>query len=150
MRGRSVSDLAAYAGLFVMAFAAATILPMQSEAGLAALIVAGAQPVAILIAVASFGNILGSVLNWFLGRGIERFSSRRWFPARAAQLERATNWYRRYGRWSLLLSWVPVIGDPLTVIAGVLREPLWSFIAIVALAKTARYLIVAGLALSLV
>ena len=144
-----MSDLAVYAGLFVMAFVAATILPMQSEAGLAALIVAGTQPVIILIAVASLGNITGSVLNWFLGRGIERFSNRRWFPASAAHLERSTNWYRRYGRWSLLLSWVPVIGDPLTVIAGVLREPLWSFIAIVALAKTGRYLIVAQLALSL-
>ncbi|WP_367166004.1 YqaA family protein, partial [Mesorhizobium sp.] len=64
-------------------------------------------------------------------------------------LDRATGWYRRYGRWSLLLSWMPIIGDPLTVVAGVLREPLWSFVAIVALAKISRYLAVAGAVLGL-
>jgi membrane protein YqaA with SNARE-associated domain len=85
------------------------------------------------------------VINWALGRGIEHFRERRWFPIKPAALARAERWYARYGRWSLLLSWAPVIGDPLTMIAGVLREPLWSFTAIVTIAKVARYLVIAWL-----
>jgi membrane protein YqaA with SNARE-associated domain len=140
---------AVYAGLFAAAFAAATILPAQSEAVLAGLLAMGSLSPAMLVLVASIGNILGSMVNWALGRGIERFRDKPWFPIRPTALDRATGWYRRYGRWSLLLSWVPVIGDPLTVVAGVLREPLWSFVAIVAVAKVARYLAVAGAVLNL-
>ena len=145
-----MDNLVPLAGLFAIAFAAATILPAQSEAALAALLVAGAQPAVLLVLIASLGNVLGSVVNWALGRGIERFRHRRWFPASAAALQRAEAWYRRYGRWSLLLSWVPFIGDPLTVMAGVLREPLWSFVLLVALAKTARYAVLAAVVLRLV
>lgn len=90
--------------------------------------------------MASAGNILGSTINWMLGRAIDRFGSRGWFPATGAILDRATQWYRRYGRWSLLLSWVPVIGDPLTVVAGVLRDSLSVFLLLVAIAKIGRYL----------
>jgi membrane protein YqaA with SNARE-associated domain len=140
---------AIYGGLFAIAFAAATILPAQSEAALAGLLAMGSFSPAMLVLVASVGNVLGSAVNWGLGRGIERFRDRPWFPLRPATLNRATNWYRRYGRWSLLLSWMPIIGDPLTVVAGVLREPLWSFVAIVALAKVSRYLVVAGAVLGL-
>jgi membrane protein YqaA with SNARE-associated domain len=140
---------AIYGGLFAVAFAAATILPAQSEAALAGLLATDSFSPAMLVLVASLGNVLGSVVNWGLGRGIERFRDRPWFPLRPAMLNRATSWYRRYGRWSLLLSWMPIIGDPLTVVAGVLREPLWSFVAIVALAKVSRYLVVAGAVLSL-
>jgi membrane protein YqaA with SNARE-associated domain len=95
--------------------------------------------------VASVGNIAGSTINWVLGRSIERFRDRRWFPIKPGALDRAERWYRRYGRWTLLLSWTPVIGDPLTMIAGVLREPLPSFLFIVAIAKTGRYIAVAAL-----
>ncbi len=144
-----MSELAAYGGLFAIAFVAATILPMQSEAALAALLASGSFPVAALIAVASLGNVLGSIVNWLIGRGIERFRGRSWFPVGPAKLDRVMKWYRRYGRWSLLLSWAPVMGDPLTVAAGVLREPLWSFVAIVTIAKVARYLVVAGATLGL-
>jgi membrane protein YqaA with SNARE-associated domain len=140
---------AVYGGLFAAAFTAATILPAQSEAALAGLLVTGSFSPTMLVLVASIGNILGSMVNWALGRGIERFRDRSWYPARPTALDRATGWYRRYGRWSLLLSWVPIIGDPLTVVAGVLREPLWSFVAIVAVAKVARYLAVAGAVLNL-
>ncbi len=104
-------DFAVYAGLFLVALAAATILPAQSEAALAGLLISGYSP-GLLIAVASLGNVLGSVMNWGLGRGIEHFRDRRWFPVRDAGLERAQHWYRRYGKWSLLLSWVPVVGGP--------------------------------------
>lgn len=138
-------DLGVYAGLFAAAFVAATILPMQSEALLGGLLLTHSYPASALIAVASVGNILGSVVNWLLGRGIEQFRHRRWFPASEAQLDRATGWYQRYGKWTLLLSWAPVIGDPLTVIAGVLREPLWRFMLLVSIAKTARYLVVFAL-----
>lgn len=138
-------DLGVYAGLFAAAFVAATILPMQSEALLAGLLLTHSYPAFALIAVASVGNILGSVVNWLLGRGIDQFRHRKWFPASEAQLDRATRWYQRYGRWTLLLSWAPVIGDPLTVIAGMLREPLWSFVLLVSIAKTVRYLVVFAL-----
>ncbi|SIT60127.1 Inner membrane protein YqaA [Mesorhizobium prunaredense] len=142
--------LAIYGGLFAIAFAAATILPAQSEAALAGLLAAGSYSPTMLVVVASIGNILGSAVNWVLGRGLERFRDRPWFPLRPATLNRATNWYHRYGRWSLLLSWMPIVGDPLTVVAGVLREPLWSFVVIVAVAKVSRYVVIAGAVLGLI
>lgn len=140
---------AVYGGLFALAFAAATILPAQSEAALAGLLATHSFSPAMLVVVASIGNVLGSAVNWGLGRGIERFRDKPWFPLRPATLNRAMRWYRRYGKWSLLLSWMPIIGDPLTVVAGVLREPLLSFVVIVALAKVSRYLVVAGAVLGL-
>ncbi|MFW9606299.1 MAG: YqaA family protein [Pseudomonas sp.] len=130
-----------YLGLFLAAFGAASLLPMQSEAVLVALLLKGSASAWALLGVATVGNVLGSVLNWQLGRQIERFRERRWFPASPAQLERAQRWYQRYGRWSLLLSWLPIVGDPLTLIAGMLRESLWRFLALVTLAKGSRYLI---------
>jgi membrane protein YqaA with SNARE-associated domain len=143
-----VSDLAVYVGLFAVAFVAATVLPAQSEAALVALIVADQQPVHGLIAAASLGNTLGAVVNWALGLGVARFSGRRWFPLSPERLERASGWYRRWGRFSLLASWAPLVGDALTVAAGVLREPFWSFLALVALAKTGRYVVLAAATLS--
>lgn len=139
-----MDDFAVFAGLFAVAFVAATLLPAQSEAALGGLIAMGTFSPVALVAVASAGNVLGSIVNWLIGRRIEAFRERRWFPASPKMLDRATGWYRRYGRWSLLLSWVPVIGDPLTLVAGVLREPLWSFVALVAVAKTVRYVLVAA------
>lgn len=138
-------DVASYGGLLLSALLAATILPMQSEAVLVGLILAGQHPVVWLLAVASFGNVLGSVVNWVLGRFIERFAGRSWFPASPAALARARRGYAKWGRWSLLLSWMPIIGDPITVVAGMLREPLWRFLLLVSLAKTGRYLVLAWL-----
>jgi membrane protein YqaA with SNARE-associated domain len=132
------NDILIYAGLFLTAFAAATILPLQSEAAVVALLLAG-HPPWLLLVVASFGNVLGSLANWFLGRAIERYRERPWFPVKPSSLDRATRWYARYGRWSLLLSWAPIVGDPITVVAGVLREPLKSFLLFVAIAKIGRY-----------
>lgn len=140
-------DLSVYLGLFISAFAAASLLPLQSEAVLVGLLLNGSQPVALLLTVASLGNVLGSVLNAALGRGLERFHGRRWFPVSERQLERAKSRYRRYGRWSLLLSWMPLIGDPLTLVAGVMREPWWSFLLLVTVAKAGRYLVLAALTL---
>ena len=136
-----------YLGLFLAAFGAASLLPLQSEALLVGLLLAEAHPVGALLAVATAGNVLGSLLNWWLGRSLDRFRHRRWFPVGAAQLDRAQHWYRRYGRWSLLLSWLPVVGDPLTLVAGMLRESLWVFLLLVGLAKGLRYLALAALTL---
>jgi membrane protein YqaA with SNARE-associated domain len=135
-----------YAGLFVAAFAAATLLPAQSELLLAGMVLSQKYSVGLLLLVASLGNVLGSTVNWLLGLFLARFEGRRWFPVDRSKIAKAEAWYRRYGRWSLLLSWVPVIGDPLTVVAGVLREPLPVFLALVTLAKVGRYLAVAALA----
>lgn len=134
-------DLASYTGLFTAAFGAATILPMQSEPVLVGLLLTGKFPVLVLLAVASVGNTLGSIVNWFLGRGIERFRGRRWFPVGEKALERSSRWYRKYGKWTLLLSWMPVFGDALTVVAGVLKEPLLAFTILVFVAKTGRYVV---------
>ncbi len=138
-----MTDPGALSLLFLSALAAATVLPMQSEAVLVALLIAGQQHPWLLVGVATVGNVLGSILNWWLGRTFERYRDRRWFPASGQSLDRAAAWYRRHGRWSLLLSWVPVIGDPLTVVAGVLREPLASFVLLVTVAKAGRYLVLA-------
>lgn len=89
-------------------------------------------------------NLLGSVVNWSLGRGIERFRARRWFPASPAALARAESWYHRYGKWSLSLAWVPIINGPLTVVAGVLRETFALFLPLVCTAKIGRYLVLAA------
>ncbi len=137
-------------GLFAIAFVAATILPAQSEAALVGLLVAGTHSPVLLVAVASLGNVLGAVVNWALGRGVERFRDRKWFPVSPSSLDRATGWYRKWGRWSLLLSWAPIGGDALTVAAGVLREPLWSFVVLVTIAKTARYIVLAAATLGVI
>jgi len=139
-----MTDLAAYGSLFFASLLAATLIPAQSESVLTGLILAGGQPVAALVAVASLGNILGSVLNWLIGRGVERFAGKKWFPASEAQLARAHQHYQRFGYWSLLLAWVPIIGDPLTLVAGIMREPLWRFVALVSIGKIGRYVVLAA------
>jgi membrane protein YqaA with SNARE-associated domain len=137
------------AGLFLAAFAAATLIPAQSETVLVALILSANHPVWLLLTVATFGNVLGSAVNWAMGRFLIRFADRRWFPASKAQMDKATGWYARWGHWSLLASWVPVIGDPLTLVAGVLREPFWRFMLIATLAKGGRYLVLVWITQSL-
>jgi membrane protein YqaA with SNARE-associated domain len=139
-------DFWLYASLFFSALLAATVLPMQSEAVFVGYLLAGSGQPWILLFIASVGNTLGSVINWLLGRGVERFRDRRWFPVRPSTLAKAQQWYSRWGRWSLLLSWAPIIGDPITVAAGVMRERFLRFLALVALAKTARYLVLMWLA----
>ena len=132
-----------YISLFISAFLAATILPVQSEAVLAYQIFAAPDEIVMLIALATFGNVMGAVVNWGLGIFSTRFRDRTWFPVGQDKLERAEVRYRKFGRYSLLLSWVPFIGDPITVVAGVLREPLWSFLFLVTIAKSSRYIFIA-------
>lgn len=139
-----MTALSAYGGLFLAAFLAATVFPAQSEAVLVGMMATEAYPVHVLITVASAGNILGSVLNWALGRGIARFEGQKWFPVSEASLARGRHHYARYGRWSLLLSWVPFIGDPITVAAGIMKERFLPFLILVGIAKTGRYVFLAA------
>ena len=135
-----------YLSLFISAFAAATILPAQSEALLAYQVSISPDAVVQLIAVATLGNVLGATFNWCLGRLTENLRAKKWFPVNEKQLQKAERFYGRYGRYSLLLSWLPIIGDPITIVAGILREPLLSFVLLVTIAKCARYVFVVGLA----
>lgn len=140
-----MEPLAVYLGLFGASFLAATLIPAPSEAVLFALLMTGSYPTWLLVAVASTGNVLGSCVNWLLGVGVSRFERRKWFPIKRESLKKAEAWYHRYGRWSLLLSWVPIIGDPLTVVAGVLREPLALFLVLVTIAKVGRYFVIVAI-----
>lgn len=137
----------AVGGLFLSSFLAATLLPAQSELALAGLLSHDVAAPALLVGVATLGNTLGSLVNWLLGRWAHRLGERRWFPVKGDALRKAEAWYHRYGRWSLLLSWAPIIGDPLTLAAGLLREPLLPFLLLVGLAKLGRYLAIAWLVL---
>lgn len=131
-------------GLFAAAFLSATLLPGSSEVALAAALATGRTGLADALIVATIGNTLGSCVNWALGLFVTRWRGSRFFPVKEKDYARYCTLYQKYGLWSLLASWVPIIGDPLTVMAGVFRTPLRLFIPIVAVAKLLRYLAVAG------
>ena len=153
-----MSDFAIYLGLAGAAFLAATILPAQSELGLAVLIQSQDYALIWLLVAASIGNIAGACVNYVIGRGLYQFQKpdapeKTATPKHSKPTSRfynkAASWYERYGKWSLLLSWMPFIGDPLTVIAGYMRLGFLPFMIIVAIAKITRYLVVAYLSLTL-
>ncbi len=135
---------AEYLGVFASSFLAATIVPFYSEIAVTAALAAGADPV-LLVTVATAGNTLGAVVGWWLGRLALHLRDRRWFPASAAQLDRAQRWFQRFGVWSLLLAWLPVGGDALTVVAGIMRVRLDVFVVLVGIGKGVRYVLVVGL-----
>ena len=131
-----------YLSLFAISFLAATILPFSSELSLASLIATSDYDNLLLLIVASFGNVLGSVLNWALGSYSRNLTKKKWFPFKETQIERSSKWFRKFGKWSLLFAWVPVVGDPLTLVAGILKVKFIDFIILVAIGKVSRYLIV--------
>lgn len=135
-----------YLSLFFTAFIAATLFPLSSEALLATLLYQQYSPLFLWLAAIS-GNTLGSCINWYLGKECLRWQDKKWFPVKPAQLERAQQHFQRYGLISLLFAWVPVVGDPLTFIAGVLRVSFWKFLVLVALGKAVRYAVVIYIAL---
>lgn len=137
-------DGATYAALFGASLLAATIVPFSSEVVLAGALAARPGDTVALLAVATAGNTLGSIVNYALGRWLLRFRDRRWFPVRAERLDTAAARFRRFGAWSLLFSWMPVVGDPLTVAAGIARVPLAAFMPLVLIGKAARYALVAA------
>ena len=130
-----------YLSLMFTGFLAATLIPASSEALLLVLFQQGYTPWLLWLA-ATTGNTLGSCVNWFLGREIVRFRDRRWFPVSPQQLQKAQTLFNRYGTWSLLLAWLPVVGDPLTLVAGVLRVRFVLFLVLVATGKSLRYAVV--------
>ncbi|WP_219722176.1 YqaA family protein [Oligella urethralis] len=128
--------------VFATGFIAATLLPAQSEAVLLGMLHLSQQSAMLLVLFATVGNVLGSVLNWWLGTQLERFKERSWFPVSEQRLEQAQGYYQRYGSWILLFSWLPIIGDPITFVAGVLRERFYRFLILVSLAKGGRYVLI--------
>jgi membrane protein YqaA with SNARE-associated domain len=133
-----------YIGLFAVAFLAATILPAYSEVMFAGLLASGYDPLT-LWAWATAGNTLGAAVNWAIGRYLLNFQGRRWFPFQVDNLHRAQLWFQRWGVWSLLFAWMPVFGDALTFIAGIMRVHFGIFIVLTGIGKGARYAILLGL-----
>ena len=131
-----------YLSLFGISFLAATILPFSSELTLAGLISTSNYDNLSLLIFASFGNILGSVFNWGLGFYARNLTIKKWFPFKETQIERSSKWFSKFGKWSLLFAWLPIVGDPLTFVAGLLRVRFLDFIILVAIGKVSRYLIV--------
>lgn len=139
-----MTPLSAYWTLFASAFTSATLLPGSSEAVLLGFLIAEIGDPATLVATAWIGNLLGSLVSYAMGRYASRYRDRRWFPVSPAQYDKAVGWYAKYGWWTLLFAWLPVVGDPLTVIAGAMRAPLILAIPLIAIGKLGRYLFVAG------
>ena len=131
-----------YLSLFFISFLAATILPFSSELTLAGLISTSNYDNLLLLVVASFGNVLGSVFNWSLGFYSRNLTTKKWFPFKETQIERSSKWFSKFGKWSLLFAWLPIVGDPLTFVAGLLRVRFLDFIILVAIGKVSRYLII--------
>ncbi len=132
--------MTALLALFVVALLSGSVLPLQSELFFVGMLEASRFSPWLLLGVASAGNTLGSTVNWWLGRGLAQCRHHRWFPMKHSALARAERWFARFGKWSLLLAWLPLVGDPLTVMAGLLRMKFLPFIVLVAAAKTGRYL----------
>lgn len=139
-----LDSIEAYLGLFLAAFMAATIVPAYSEVLFVGLLASGHDPFA-LWTWATAGNTLGSAVNWAIGRYLLHFRDRRWFPFEPTTLGAAQRWFQRYGIWSLLFAWAPVVGDALTFIAGVMRVRFDLFLLLTALGKGIRYAILLGL-----
>ena len=127
-----------YLTLFLTAFAAATILPAYSEILLGTLVTQGYSHLWLWF-WATLGNTLGSVVNGVIGRQVDRFKDKRWFPVTELQLHKARNRFNRFGQWSLLLGWLPLGGDAQTLVGGIMRVPWLNFIVLVAIGKGLRY-----------
>jgi len=132
--------LISYFQLLIISFLAATILPLSSELVLSTMLLTDSFDKYLLLVVASFGNIFGSSVNWYLGKKILIFKDKKWFPVNEKQIAKSEMYFKKYGIWSLLLAWVPIIGDPLTVIAGILGVNFFTFLLLVSISKTSRYI----------
>ena len=131
-----------YLSLFTISFLAATILPFSSELTLAGLIATSNYDNLFLLIVASLGNTLGSLVNWALGFYSRNLTTKKWFPFKDNQIEKSSQWFSKFGKWSLLFAWVPIIGDPLTLVAGLLRVRFLDFLILVMIGKISRYLVI--------
>ena len=131
--------------LFIISFLAATLFPLSSEITLASLLSVSEHNPYTLIGAASLGNILGSVFNWLLGFYLFKYIKKKWFPFKENQINDAAERLNKFGVWSLLFAWVPIIGDPLTFIAGILKINFLLFLVLVSFGKISRYLFVYAL-----
>jgi len=131
-----------YSSLFVISFLAATILPFSSELTLASLMATSNYDSLLLLIVASLGNVLGSVVNWILGFYSRNLSKKNWFLFKDEQIKKSSKWFNKFGKWSLLFAWVPIVGDPLTLAAGLLRVKFVEFLILVTIGKVSRYLVI--------
>ncbi len=120
----------------------ATIIPFGSEAYFITLLSLGKYNNLLLLIFASLGNILGSIFNWLCGYYANYFIKKQWFPINNTMIDKANKIFSKYGKWSLLLSWVPFIGDPITFVAGTLRYPIVPFLILVSIGKVGRYLVI--------
>ena len=136
-----------YITLFTIAFLSATLLPLGSEA-LLLYNISQNHVVLLLWIVATVGNTLGAMLNYWLGLKGEAYLERKGHLS-TVKMNKARGMFDKYGGWTLLLSWVPIIGDPLTFIAGVLRYDFKMFVMVVFFAKGLRYAVIIFLANSL-
>tara|TARA_Y100000590_G_C14843391_1_gene684819 strand:- start:39 stop:473 length:435 start_codon:yes stop_codon:yes gene_type:complete len=131
-----------YISLFTVAFMVATIIPFGSEAYYVTLLSMNKYNDFLLIIAASLGNVLGSVFNWICGYYANYFLKKSWFPINNQMVDKGNKIFNKYGKWSLLLSWVPFIGDPITFVAGTLRYSFLPFIVLVSIGKVGRYLLI--------
>lgn len=132
--------------LLLLSFGASTLLPLGSEWLLVSLLLNGFDPVSAVL-VATLGNSLGAASNYLLGRWGSDWLISKVLRIDQRQRQRATTWFNRFGSWALLLSWLPVVGDPLCLISGSLKTPPLRFALLVTTGKGLRYLTVALLTL---
>jgi len=135
-----VSDSLSLISLFASSFLSATLLPGNSEVVLIAMLLAGVSQPWLLVLIAIIGNSLGGVTNVILGRLFPLRKTSRW-------QEKASSWLRRYGAAALLLSWAPVIGDLLCLLAGWMRISWGPVLFFLCLGKAIRYIVVAAITL---
>lgn len=127
-----------YPALFGISFLAATVVPLGSEWLLAALLIKGLDPNLLLLS-ATAGNVLGAQTTWAIGIWGGPFLMERVLRIDAASREKAQRIYNRWGSWSLLFAWVPVVGDPLCLVGGLFRMGFLRFSLLVAIGKFGRY-----------
>ncbi len=131
-----------YFSLFIFCLSLGTFFPFASESYLASLLISEKYNVILLLVFASLGNILGSVISWLFGYFMNYFIQKPWFPLNKYLFQKASNIFKKYGKWSLLLSWVPIIGDPIAFAAGTLRYNFTLFIIFISIGKFGRYLLI--------
>lgn len=130
--------------LFLSALISSTLLPGGSEALLLYKLHVGGDP-SSLVATATVGNVLGSLITYGMGRLGNEAAHRKWLRMSEKDVARAEHWFGRYGRPSLLFAWLPVVGDPLCLVAGLLRSSLIWFVVLVGIGKLGRYAFLAWL-----